>query len=99
MGALNALGVPHVIEAGDQLIEPIRIADFAFEQSVDLPRAATEIGTVTDKVISIMVVAPDLEKLLIDGTLSREDFQLVFPAAVEQLQIGDAQPIAACTPG
>ncbi|WP_434425462.1 hypothetical protein [Nannocystis pusilla] len=99
MGALNALGVPHVIEAGDQLIEPIRIADFAFEQSVDLPHAATEIGTVTDKVISIMVVVPDLGKLLIDGTLSREDFQLVFPDAVEQLQLGDAQPIVACTPG
>lgn len=99
MGALNALGVPHVIEAGDQLIEPIRIADYAFEESVDLPHAATEIGTITDKVISIMVVVPDLGKLLIDGTLSREDFQLVFPAAVEQLQIGDAQPIAACTPG
>jgi hypothetical protein len=99
MGALNALGVPHVIEAGDQLIEPIRIADLAFEDNIDLPRVATEIGTVTDKVISIMVVVPDLGKLLIDGTLSREDFQLVFPASVEQLQIGDAQPIAACTPG
>lgn len=42
MGALDALVVPHVIEAGDgELIEPIRIADFAFELNARRPSHAS----------------------------------------------------------
>lgn len=100
MAALGAIQVPHEIETGDgQRIEPIRIADFAFLQPLTAELAAAEIGTSPEKLQSVEQTVPDLV-LLHDGkTLKREDFDDIFAPSVEALQIGDAQPIAACTPG
>jgi serine/threonine-protein kinase len=101
MGALEAAAVPHVIEAGDgQLVEPIRIADFAFLRvNLTAELAAAEIGTSPEKLLSIEQTVPDIALLYGSGTLTREDFVDVFAPSVEALQIGDAQPLAACTPG
>nr|WP_276604970.1 c-type cytochrome domain-containing protein [Nannocystis sp. RBIL2] len=101
MKALEKVQVPVVIEADDGgLIEPIRIADFAFLRvELTTALAAAEIGTSPEKLLSIEQTVPDIALLYDGGALKREDFGDMFAPSVEALQIGDAQPIAACTPG
>lgn len=102
LSALAAADTPHLIEiGGGEQVEPIRLIHNAFVSDLDLVEVAAALGVPTDQVLMLQddPVFSDFSKLKNQGTITRDEFELLFAPAVVKLQLGAAQPLASCTPG